>query len=513
MGGGSTEKAADGTPRARLPASLSESVYPRVPSALGLPWHTPDYLRRRLADEEGPDGPGPGSRGALAARSELGESLYDTGDRALEKEALELLKEASVGLDACVGPSDAESVLAKERWARRLAGIFGAGRFLSRGGAGPGPGKIRQAAGLLREAASQAMGVSEGEDRAWPGRAGPELHVRARLTLARATSQANTPPGFSEALAVEEEFEGLVGTFQSDAAWALFLAEKAECLSDVRIYDWARKLYQYALGFRREPLGWRHPETATSLARAGDLTERLEGAADAVPFWALALESLAEAGEEFAPDRAELALRLGRELMAEGEVAPALLLLEPALAWATEARGHRDRLAFALFSHLSGALLASGAQDDAGEDYWTVLKRRDRSKLPGLPETEYEKWEEGLSNAFKGLGKALSGRGNHAGAAAVLERAGRLMGRAATRLTDEWSSALRRSKEAENLMALAEREKAAAAAVTAQTGDAPGRKWAGTAGAEGGEGKQEEGEGDGRDAGAPPARPRTNQRP
>ncbi|MDR1312753.1 MAG: tetratricopeptide repeat protein [Deltaproteobacteria bacterium] len=363
MGGGYTENAADGTTRVNLPASLSESLYPKYPSKLGLPWHTPDYLRRLLADEEGPKGPGPGSRDALLTRSELGESLYDTGRTELEKEALELLREASLGLDASQGPRDRESLVAKERWARRMAGLFGTGRILARGGPEPLPGEMRRAAALLRDVASLAEGLRDGDDYFAPGRYGPELRLTARITLARVTGKLEGPEqGFLKAQSVLDEREALAEVPRGETAMARILAEAAECARGNKLYGEARDLHLRALALRRERLGWRHPETAASLAAAGDLAELAgEGAAPG-PFWALALEALAEAGEELAPDRAELSLRLGRWLTAEGEPASAVLLLEPALAWAGKARGLRDRLTFRLSHRLVEASLASGAR-------------------------------------------------------------------------------------------------------------------------------------------------------
>ncbi|MDR1312767.1 MAG: hypothetical protein LBQ12_03505 [Deltaproteobacteria bacterium] len=122
----------------------------------------------------------------------------------------------------------------------------------------------------------------------------------------------------------------------------------------------------FSLWVRRNCSGWLHPETAESLALAGDLEAEAEGYSSGMPFWVLALgalEALAAVGERgglgvlgergalgergkvFERSRAALELRLGLGLMEESAHGEAILLMETAMSRAVALLGEMDVLA------------------------------------------------------------------------------------------------------------------------------------------------------------------------
>ncbi|MDR1312501.1 MAG: hypothetical protein LBQ12_02115, partial [Deltaproteobacteria bacterium] len=370
------------------------------PDAKSLLRETPDAFRLRLAEEEGPAGAGPGSREALALRSLLGAELCDSADPACWEEGLALLREASEGLDALRGPGCPDALDAKLAWARCLAALPGPGRIPWKITLSPPRKRLRAAEALLREAVSAADGLPDP----------PRLRFRtaARLKLAAVlVALEDRKGGVAEAEAAAAE-----GGETDERAAALRAFETAECFRKGGNPRGAREFHRDALAARRENLGWRHPETAQSLAFSGDLEAQLQGDRAGMAFWALALEALEGGGELFERERAVLELRLGRALLDNGFSEAARPILEKTLGRAVALAGETDWLSLESLLSLSYARLFSGLAGPAEESFAKVALVLDGGAA--RPRTRAEAGQRGemLFLALTGLGSALNSRGD-----------------------------------------------------------------------------------------------------
>ncbi|MDR1164905.1 MAG: hypothetical protein LBO66_03365 [Deltaproteobacteria bacterium] len=264
-------------------------------------------------------GPGPGSREALSLMSRLGLELWDSGDSAFAWEATELLREASAGLDRLLGPGDPEALAAKERLARRHAGLYGYGKII------PSPTRIPDIPDLAvaREYFRDIIKLAP------QGEAGRLIRKRAEtgLVAAGVGRVASLDAREAAARAIGDFMARLMsasskgnddggefcdyGDEEGAARWGFDLAALGVRAA---LGDMVSVPHAIVLARRRNVLGGRHPETACSLALAGDMLGAKDGA---VVFWALALEALAGRGERYAAQEADLKRRIGLVSLSE----------------------------------------------------------------------------------------------------------------------------------------------------------------------------------------------------
>jgi tetratricopeptide (TPR) repeat protein len=392
-------------PHATFPgpfASASSVIYPGFEAAQrDLPWKSAEDFRLLLAREESPGGSGPGTVEALSLRSRLGGEIFDSGDPTREKEALDLLREASEGLDTLLGPGDTGALDAKIRLARCLAGLAGSGRLLETMDEVPPPERLRAAEALLREALSLAGGL--------PAPLRNSYALNTHLKLARVLCLLKGPrDGFNECLAASEGQHGMYPNTPPSASFFVF----GECYRYSGLAKDALKSYSGALWQNRAELGWRHPKTAQALALAGDMALIEEGKGAAMPFWALALEALEDGGELFEMDRAGLEYRLGQELAESKRHEEALPILERALSRAAGALGESNWMPVKCLLLLCNTRFALGSLE-AAEEGWRKSVRF-LEGLRGLPRTRTgkEKHTDLLYLALMSLGGAISTRGD-----------------------------------------------------------------------------------------------------
>jgi tetratricopeptide (TPR) repeat protein len=408
--GASAGSGKDGKTRARpadgeFKTSLSAALYP-VPEHVEetLPWPTPDDLRLRLAAGEGPEGPRPSMREALRLTFLLGKELFEGGNPAHAEEAQELLRKASEGMDALLGPADEEALETKIMWAQCLAGLPGDGRlrFPSAFSSGSLRDRLSAAETLLREASLLAVGL--------PGETGRLFRFLARIARAAVLIKLeNFEMGYAEAYGAMEEACGdrKEGFATTPAMTFSFLFEAGELYRLTGQVKLSRDNHCRALSFRRDFLGWSHPETALSLALLGDLDYNSERLNSCLAFWALALEALEDGGELFERERAELEFRVGCRLMPNGSLPESLQLLEKALSRAAAATGETSRLTLECLLTVSFARKHSGFPGASEEGFRKAVRLLEDMLARPLSRFEANEHAEFLTIAHMGLAYAL----------------------------------------------------------------------------------------------------------
>jgi tetratricopeptide (TPR) repeat protein len=407
--------------------SLGPMLFPAPePAATSFLREATDVFRLRLAEAEGPAGAGPGSREALNLRSRLGAELCDSDDPASGEEGLGLLREASEGLDALQGPGGSDALDAKLNWARCLAELPGPARIPWEFPLTPPLKRLRAAEALLREAVSAADGLPD------PHRL--RFRPAARLMLARVlVALKDREGGIAEAEAAIAEGDKDAADERAEAEWgetdaraAIRAFETGEYFRNVGDLRTACGFHGDALEIRRILLGWRHPETAQSLALSGDLDALLEGSGAAMCFWAHALEALEGMGELFERERAMLELRLGQELMDNRFYAPALPILEKALARATGLAEETDWLYLESLRSLAFARFLSGLDSQAEENFEKLARLLDSGAARPRTRADAVRRQDMLFRVLAGLGSILKSRGNLAAAIETWSRALRI---------------------------------------------------------------------------------------
>ncbi|MDR1037400.1 MAG: hypothetical protein LBT40_12825 [Deltaproteobacteria bacterium] len=307
----------DGGPMPPPPplVSLQEALYPGLLHDDGKDtFPSIEKLRSDLEAAEAPGGPGPASREALVLRSLLGAELWDMEVFEAEEEAMDLMRKSSEGLAKLLGLKDPDTMIAKERYARRLADM-------------PCPWKVASFAQTTLSSLDCELAerlFRSLRRHAPPGEAGDNLRNRAELGGAWASNGA---------FLKDTRF-----CFRSwDKAWdparQPLSLERGRMQFDAGEYflrfgpiDYALRHHAKSLECRKHVLGGRHPETAASLARVGDCT-RDDDIGLAFCAWALAIEALEGRGEQYEPSLAELEYRLGTALQLEGAPAESVPLL------------------------------------------------------------------------------------------------------------------------------------------------------------------------------------------
>jgi tetratricopeptide (TPR) repeat protein len=276
------------------------------------PFPSAEELRDALAKAEAPQGRKRASKEALDIRSRLGLELWDSGDKDRAAEATEALREAAEGLERLLGPTAPESLSAKERLARRLAGLGGFGR-------------IPPLFPPLVSPAEKALGL----------KLAGELQEMRPLDDETEAFLASVKKGGATELAVTRELLGkgppetsAIGGEGDLAARALHdLALAAASSGDAPL---AARASAISLSRRWVFYGGRHPETASSLALMGDLLEEREFAP---AYWTLALEAiggLRPRGSRYVIMAAELTRRIGVAFMEMGDYLQAAAIFREA---------------------------------------------------------------------------------------------------------------------------------------------------------------------------------------
>jgi hypothetical protein len=399
--------------------SLAEALYPGLgPEAGKDPFPSAGELWKRLRTADGPDGPGPGSRESLVLRSLLGAELWDTGGRERSAEALELMREASMGLDGIAGERAGCSLDARERLARRLGGMYGRGTVLPGIPEMPPPPDIAGAVELFRGLERLAPAGPEGEAmRRRAGRCAVALSVirdgEDETLLQKLISLADRLMSElrSERPSLDACREGL------DTGELLRRLSPATAPS-------ADRLFMLSVDTHRNLLGGRHPETAPALASAADMWRSLSREVRPCPFWALALESLEGLGDRYETFRAELELRFVPMLVQDGRVGAgtAALLLASACRRLGGALGATSQPA--LKASLEAAVVLSAAEEeDAAEEFFTrIVTLLDGAPPRSDPDPRMPSDAAVLSTALAGKGAAMIGRGDMPGGTELLRR-------------------------------------------------------------------------------------------
>jgi tetratricopeptide (TPR) repeat protein len=331
------------------------------------PFPSAEELRDALAKAEGPQGRGPDSQEALALKSRLGLELWDMAaveDEASAEEATEPPREASVGLDRLLGPAAPESLRAKERLARRLAGLYGYGRI---------PPLSQEFSTSAELAAAQKI-IREIKKSAPLGAATKALVAYIEKDSAMAISVARK---FQN----EGQLATITITGEEDQVGRAFhdLALVAAVSGDVNS---TMSLRGNALSRRGAFYGDRHPETARSFALMGDLQEdeRI-----ALPYWALALEAIAPRGSRYAIMKAELARRIGVTFFMEDDYAQAAKVFREAAGLYGSCRPDWDRGRLDCASSLAMCLFAAGDLADARKEFLALGKALSQTSAPRAP--------------------------------------------------------------------------------------------------------------------------------
>jgi hypothetical protein len=316
-------------------------------------------LRERLSLAECPDGPGPGSREALVLRSTLGRELSDSGGRGTYAESLALLKEASAGLDALAGARDPDSLAAKERLARRLFGLAGPARIVPGRFDMPTTGETRLSLKLFRELETLAPA----------GRWGDCLRRRAGLGAFLAEFALSDRPGSGNAESHMSQIRSWLHPSEPPGLDAE-LARDAFDLGEIMLRHGRTRegllFHVRALDLRRLLLGFRHPETASSLVRSGDLLCSGEMEDLGCHDWAVALEALETRGVRYERFRADLEFRIGRTFLFWYDAPLAAPLLSRSLGRYRAAFGEMSQESLETAALLGLALFWSG--DVGGAD-------------------------------------------------------------------------------------------------------------------------------------------------
>jgi hypothetical protein len=443
--------------------TFGEAFYPtpQAEKAAPDPFPSARELRSRLAAAEAAGGPEPRSREAeLVLRSLLGMELWDSGGRNAAEEATELLKEAASGLEK-LSPRGIETLLARERLARRLAGMSGFGRIL------PGLSlKIK----LLPDPVYGMLYDEEDEDNlpdlepkiippadllqakrlfaeierlALPTRTFEPVRLRASVCVAGledigSNVNANRRPGpglkAQSALLMDQEKQMNRTGKMPDPNWARAAFDLAEFLRQAgEDHEKVKLIHLFAINVRRNTLGALHPETASTLSRLADLWYPYHQE-QACEYWALALEAVEWRGERYEPFTAELEYRLGRALLMTSwgrEALPALERAERRFRGLEGETGQRTLECGLLLAH---SLYLCDMVPEAEKLYSGIVALLDGAPPREDPDPDMSPDETVLFAALAGAGAMMKKRGDTAGGEKLLRRAAELEPKSRDRL-------------------------------------------------------------------------------
>jgi tetratricopeptide (TPR) repeat protein len=399
-----------GGPPPATARSFAEAMLPGESPEAGKGCHpSSGALRAMLDAAEGPSGPGPGSRKALVLRSLLGAEIWDTGDWSRAGEALELLREASGGLDELAGKRDLDSLDARERRARRLGGLYGHAAVIPRYPKVPPASHVREAEKLFRSL----------EELAPAGRKGDSLRLRASM--------------FANGLLAQytEGKEGRQMVLMFLAISSGLLTEEAGCSPDMetarRDFDVAELLMRTgtdrmvspfrmnSLASRRNLLGSRHPELAASFARAGDSLYSEKNPEKACSYWALALEALEGQGDRCETFRADIETRIAVHIHAKGHPEMAAPLLDRACGRVRKALGDTAQLTLETTFLFGNALFKAGRPGEAEEIFSRLASLLDGAPPRSDPDPSCPSDAAVLYSALAGKAAAMLHRGDGSG--------------------------------------------------------------------------------------------------
>ncbi|MDR1037877.1 MAG: tetratricopeptide repeat protein, partial [Deltaproteobacteria bacterium] len=420
--------------------SLAEAIYPgTLPEAKEDPCPSPAELRARLAAAEGPGGPGPGTREALVLRSLLGAELWDSGGDGLAAEAMELLEESSGGLESLAGRGDPDSLDAAERLARRLAGMYGYAAVLPQEPVFPYDENVERAAKLFLWLKKLAPS----------GQTGKPMRSRAK-TYASVLSASEGKEDYAgprpRQLKIPHSLVSMVDSLLSrpDLEGARVAFDLAEMLLRDENKDMAQHFHMGSLACRRRLLGGRHPETASTLARTGDMfyydakpdpfpmpfsfPGHEPGDERACSLWAQALEALEGRGERYEAFAGDLELRMGRAVLLERHYWTAAKLLVRAEGRLRRALGDADQATVECSVLAAHALWGTGDMAGAEEIYSRVIGLLDGAPPRSDPDPVRPSDEAALSVSLAGKGAALYLRGDRAAGGELIRRSAEMAG-------------------------------------------------------------------------------------
>jgi hypothetical protein len=412
--------------------SLADAIYPERSPADEDPFPSPDELRAGLILAEGPGGPGPGSRAALKLRSLLGAELMDSGGLDAAEEAFSLMREASEDLDRLAGPRDPDSMEAAERLARRLGGMPGYGAILPAQFPPDTLERLLSAHSLFSRLAKDAPVNERGlalRNRARIGAAGVAFVLAADEYSDRAPRRFSAPY-----LEVCSNLMGSGSWVLGQRMLSVLDLEGARCAFDLaewflmdRDDEFSERYHAHALLVRRHLLGGRHPETATSLARTGDLHSTCRAMNRACAHWAFALEALEGRGARYDAWKADLEYRIGRAVLLESEAGYAVpLFRRPAETFAA-LYGESSQQALEVGSFLARALYWTGDLDGAAEIYGRTAELLDGAPPRRDPDPHRPPDTDLLSLALAGSGAIAVRRGDRRSGEKLLRRSAKLV--------------------------------------------------------------------------------------
>ncbi|MDR1037275.1 MAG: tetratricopeptide repeat protein [Deltaproteobacteria bacterium] len=394
--------------------SLGEALFPGNTSAAKLCYcPSSEELRAALEEAEGPGGPGPKSRQAFVAKSLLGAELWDTGGRGASPEARGLMKKALNGLERLAGNRDPDSLAAKERLARSIAGFHGYWRILPLGVAYPSPEDRREALRLFRSIKILAPQTFD------------RYSIRGRAFEAESALLADDPRHagniflgsignlIAAIMPSQSELQHLWSARDTyDSCEFLLIAGKTGNLLET---------HTISLVKRRDLLGARHPETACSLARVGDFQYPLS-AELACSSWALALESLEGSGGRADLYRADLEMRIGRVLLFCGDCALALPMLGRSEDALSRILGEGSEQTLTCAAFLARAQFKTGRAAEAAETYGRIIALLDGAPPRNDPDPCMPSDRNLLYVALAGAGRARISLGDTDAGERLLKR-------------------------------------------------------------------------------------------
>jgi hypothetical protein len=400
--------------------SLAEALYPHEGDAEASKaiYLSSRELRARLAEAERPGGPGPKSREAFVLRSLLGAELWDSGGWDAVKEAIGLLKKASSGLDRLAGAGSPDSLAAKERLARRLGGMSGYGSVLPTLPMKPSPDDVRASAKHFRALVKLAPPEPEGEP----------LRNRALTALGALSGKEGDAFARLTGSVLRMMFKGQSGT-GLDAEDGRSYFDMAESMYRLGKKEDAAQFHSISLNARRNVLGGRHPETVSSLARIGDKFYFANDEVGACNFWAIALEALEPQGERGEPFAADLELRIGRELLHNGDFTQAIIPLRRAEERLRRMRGEGSQRALECAAYLADACFEDGEVKEAERIFRSLSGLLDGTPPRSDPDPSLPSDEALLSLALAGTGATMILSGDPAGGEALLRRSAEIRAR------------------------------------------------------------------------------------
>jgi hypothetical protein len=398
-----------GTPPAPV-RTLGAALYPgKQPQAGSDPFPSSRVLRERMeeadarvvATDEDPAGFDSVSREALVLRSRLGYELADSVGWEASEESLSLLTGASAGLQVLAGARDPDALAAKERLARRLFRMSGHGRILPEHFETCSLDDMNLSLKLFRELHELAPEGSPDDD----------LSLRSYLCsteviLAMLKEFPSRPDRRHAPHSFDSTYEkvGEAVAHGPDIEMTRDSFDIGETMLRNGRRDSGERFHSLAMAGCRHIFGARHPETARSLARTGDIDRTNDMEDLACFYWCLALEALEGKGKRHERFRADLEFRTGRALIYAGDFVQAVPLLALSRERYANELGEMSQPALVSAAHLGVARFCSDDESAARETFGEIVRLLDGAPARSDPDPGMPSDADVLSTALAGLG-------------------------------------------------------------------------------------------------------------